>query len=93
MLDDNHLLTLPNGERIAFGDNVNFLFETHDLRFASPATVESRFYFYAIEFDRISLPPLKGVPLGMIFLSEDDIDVRRVCDKWLKAQASYISVP
>ena len=39
VLDDNHLLTLPNGERISFGPNVNFLFETHDLRFASPATV------------------------------------------------------
>ena len=39
VLDDNHLLTMPNGERIAFGDNVNFLFETHDLSFASPATV------------------------------------------------------
>lgn len=39
VLDDNHLLTLPNGERINFGNNVNFLFETHDLRFASPATV------------------------------------------------------
>jgi dynein heavy chain 2 len=39
VLDDNHLLTLPTGERIAFGANVNFIFETHDLRFASPATV------------------------------------------------------
>ena len=39
VLDDNHLLTLPNGERINFGNNVNFVFETHDLRFASPATV------------------------------------------------------
>jgi len=39
VLDDNHLLTLPNGERISFGDNVNFIFETHDLQFASPATV------------------------------------------------------
>lgn len=39
VLDDNHLLTLPNGERISFGNNVNFVFETHDLRFASPATV------------------------------------------------------
>ena len=32
VLDDNHLLTLPNGERISFGANVNFLFETHDLK-------------------------------------------------------------
>ncbi|KUF93461.1 hypothetical protein AM588_10011263 [Phytophthora nicotianae] len=39
VLDDNHLLTLPNGERINFGPNVNFVFETHDLRFASPATI------------------------------------------------------
>lgn len=39
VLDDNHLLTLPTGERISFGDNVNFIFETHDLKFASPATV------------------------------------------------------
>ena len=65
VLDDNHLLTLPNGERVAFGDNVNFLFETHDLRFASPATVSR---------------------MGMIFLSEDDIDVRRVVNKWLNQQ-------
>jgi dynein heavy chain 2 len=39
VLDDNHLLTLPTGERIAFGNNVNFIFETHDLKWASPATV------------------------------------------------------
>ncbi|KAJ1640034.1 dynein heavy chain and region D6 of dynein motor-domain-containing protein [Pavlovales sp. CCMP2436] len=39
VLDDNHLLTMPSGERIQFGPNVNFIFETHDLKFASPATV------------------------------------------------------
>jgi dynein heavy chain 2 len=38
-LDDNHLLTLPTGERISFGTNVNFIFETADLVYASPATV------------------------------------------------------
>jgi dynein heavy chain 2 len=65
VLDDNHLLTLPNGERIAFGDNVNFLFETHDLRFASPATVSR---------------------MGMIFLSDEDIDTRRVVTRWLLGQ-------
>ena len=31
VLDDNHLLTLPTGERISFGDNVNFIFETNNL--------------------------------------------------------------
>uniref|UniRef100_UPI00358EC9AE cytoplasmic dynein 2 heavy chain 1-like n=1 Tax=Myxine glutinosa TaxID=7769 RepID=UPI00358EC9AE len=39
VLDDNRLLTLPSGERIQFGPNVNFIFETHDLGAASPATV------------------------------------------------------
>jgi dynein heavy chain 2 len=65
VLDDNHLLTLPNGERISFGANVNFLFETHDLRFASPATISR---------------------MGMIFLSDDDVDVRRIVKCWLVDQ-------
>ena len=39
VLDDNRLLTLPSGERIQFGPNVNFLFESHDLSCASPATI------------------------------------------------------
>jgi dynein heavy chain 2 len=52
VLDDNRLLTMPSGERIQFGPNVNFLFETHDLSCASPATISRmgmiflRFYFY-----------------------------------------------
>ena len=33
------LLTMPSGERIQFGPNVNFLFESHDLSCASPATI------------------------------------------------------
>jgi len=65
VLDDNHLLTLPNGERISFGSNVNFLFETHDLRFASPATVSR---------------------MGMIFLSDEDVNLRRLVAKWLNQQ-------
>jgi dynein heavy chain 2 len=64
-MDDNHLLTLPNGERISFGDNVNFIFETNDLRFASPATVSR---------------------LGMIFLSEEDVDVKRITNTWVNKQ-------
>ena len=59
------MLTLPNGERISFGNNINFIFETNDLRFASPATVSR---------------------LGMIFLSEEDVDVKRITKTWLKKQ-------
>ncbi|KDO32540.1 hypothetical protein SPRG_03015 [Saprolegnia parasitica CBS 223.65] len=65
VLDDNHLLTLPNGERINFGPNVNFVFETHDLRFASPATISR---------------------MGMIFLSDEDMDMKRLVTKWLAQQ-------
>ena len=64
-MDDNHLLTLPTGERISFADNVNFIFETNDLRFASPATVSR---------------------MGMIFMSEEDVDIRRLITSWLKKQ-------
>ncbi|XP_028896482.2 cytoplasmic dynein 2 heavy chain 1 [Zeugodacus cucurbitae] len=39
VLDDNRLLTLPSGWRIQFGNNVNFIFETDDVRHASPATI------------------------------------------------------
>ncbi|XP_030382925.1 cytoplasmic dynein 2 heavy chain 1 [Scaptodrosophila lebanonensis] len=39
VLDDNKLLTLPSGWRIQFGNNINFIFETDDVRHASPATI------------------------------------------------------
>jgi len=65
VLDDNHLLTMPSGERIQFGPNVNFIFETHDLRFASPATVSR---------------------MGMIFLSDENMDVKLLVQSWLSLQ-------
>ena len=39
VLDDNKLLTLPNGERLALPANVRILFEVQDLRYATLATV------------------------------------------------------
>ena len=62
VLDDNKLLTMPNGERIQFGPNVNFVFETHSLSYASPATVSR---------------------VGMIFLSEEDVDPHSLVKTWL----------
>lgn len=39
VLDDNKLLTLPNGERLGIPPNVRIMFEVQDLRFATLATV------------------------------------------------------
>jgi len=39
VLDDNKLLTLPNGERLALPPNVRIMFEVQDLRSATLATV------------------------------------------------------
>lgn len=39
VLDDNKVLTLPNGERLKLPDNVRLLFEVSHLKFATPATV------------------------------------------------------
>ncbi|KAI8810783.1 dynein heavy chain and region D6 of dynein motor-domain-containing protein [Cladochytrium replicatum] len=49
VLDDNHLLTMPTGERIQFGNNVNFIFETDNLKFASPATISRMGMIYISE--------------------------------------------
>lgn len=75
VLDDNHLLTMPNGERIQFGNNVNFVFESHDLQHASPATISR---------------------MGMIFLSEEDVDIKSLVTSWVsrqdqKLQSKYVS--
>ncbi|XP_013138561.1 PREDICTED: cytoplasmic dynein 2 heavy chain 1-like [Papilio polytes] len=39
VLDDNRLLTLPSGARVLLPRGAHFLFETHALHHASPATV------------------------------------------------------
>lgn len=39
VLDDNKILTLPNGERIALPKNVCIAFEVENLNYATPATV------------------------------------------------------
>lgn len=39
VMDDNRLLTLPNGERIQLESHVALIYEVSDLQYASPATV------------------------------------------------------
>lgn len=66
------LILTRAGERIAFGANVNFLFETHDLQYASPATISR---------------------MGLIYMSDDDVDVRRVVTRWLRSQPEEAQAP
>lgn len=85
VLDDNRLLTMPSGERIQFGPNANFLFECHDLSFASPATV-SRLLTFTYSNNLLFKDPFFDSRMGMIFISDEDTDVRAVVKFWLKKQ-------
>ena len=83
VLDDNRLLTMPSGERIQFGPNVNFLFETHDLSCASPATISRM----GMIFLRYSIP-LAPVTRHVCSLSSDeDTDVKAVVQSWLAKES------
>jgi dynein heavy chain len=39
VMDDNKLLTLPNGERIRLQNYCKMMYEVYDLQYASPATI------------------------------------------------------
>ncbi|KAJ3088912.1 Cytoplasmic dynein 2 heavy chain 1 [Quaeritorhiza haematococci] len=78
VLDDNRLLTMPNGERIQFGANVNFIFETHNLKYASPATV-SRMGMIHLSDETLDAPSLvKG------WLSRQAEGVRQKISGWIQ---------
>lgn len=58
-LDDSRVLTLPNGDRIPLGRNINFIFETCNLSFASPATI-SRMGLIHLSLEDVKLDLIVG---------------------------------
>ena len=56
VLDDNKILTLNNGDRIALSPNVRLLFEIENLAVASPATVSRAGMIY-MDIDELGWKP------------------------------------
>jgi len=56
VLDDNKLLTLNNGDRIALSPNIRLLFEVENLAVASPATVSRAGMIY-MDIDELGWKP------------------------------------
>ncbi|RUP48413.1 dynein heavy chain [Jimgerdemannia flammicorona] len=81
VLDDNRLLTLPNGERLSLPPNVRVMFEVETLRYATLATV-SRCGMVWFSEDVITLPmifthyleTLRNVSMDEV---EEDLPARR----------------
>ena len=72
VLDDNRLMTMQNGERIHFGNNVNFIFETDSLKFASPATVSRMGIIYMNQED-LDISSIFNSWINKTFNSKNDI--------------------
>lgn len=60
VLDDNKLLTLNNGDRIALSPNVRLLFEIENLAVASPATVSRAGMIY-VDIDDLGWKPIVDI--------------------------------
>ncbi|XP_002132927.3 cytoplasmic dynein 2 heavy chain 1 [Drosophila pseudoobscura] len=96
VLDDNKLLTLPSGWRIQFGNNVNFIFETDDVRHASPATI-SRMGIVNMSYDyypakEILRHELSKEPYGDLLQSYVDGNLNYAMD-WLENQNLLSQLP
>ncbi|VDD74961.1 unnamed protein product [Mesocestoides corti] len=95
VLDDNHLLTLPSGERIQFRENVNFIFETHELASASPATISRMAVLFISDemLDPTSLVKawLRKQPEEDKQFLSDMIDAAfYTCLSWVKKRNEYV---
>ncbi|PWA00630.1 hypothetical protein BB558_003315 [Smittium angustum] len=92
VLDDNRLLTLPNGERLSLPPNVRIMFEVETLKYATPATVSRCgmvwFSDNVLSFDMITehyLQTLETVQLGDSEESSSSV--------WASSESKSFSLP
>jgi dynein heavy chain 2 len=92
------LLTMPNGERIQFANNVNFIFECDSLQVAccSPDNIFSTAQLSEPLYQQGCSSPARSLALqfaspatvsrcGMLFLSDEAIGLDQLTSRWLAA--------
>ncbi len=79
VLDDNKLLTLNNGDRIALSPGVRLLFEVENLAVASPATVSRAGMIY-MDIDELGWKPY----IEMWVASKPNEPLRELLDELVK---------
>ncbi|KAJ1537343.1 Dynein heavy chain 2, axonemal, partial [Nowakowskiella sp. JEL0078] len=90
LLDDNKVLTLINGERIAMPEQVSLLFEVQDLSTASPATVSRAGMIYMDYKDLGWRPFIESWLSSRAEKSAEDI-IRRLIDKYIPRTLEFRS--
>ena len=89
VMDDNKLLTLPNGERIRLVPYVKLLVEVFDLQFASPATI-SRCGMVYVDPKDLGYDPFVWTWCNGRTNQEEAEVLRTLMAKYLKPMLEYI---
>ena len=92
VMDDNKLLTLPNGERIRLQPWCKLLFEVFDLQYASPATISRCGMVYVDPRNLGFWPYLKTWVNSANYLENDEHRdlMRSLLDKYIDPLIGYI---
>lgn len=90
VMDDNKILTLINGDRIPLTNSMSLLFETQDLRVASPATVSRAGMIY-IDASELGWQTYTESWLQSKFSSDDESKelYKNLFDKWVNRALKF----
>eukprot|EP00803_Ostreobium_quekettii_P011338 evm.model.scf_1312.1 EVM.evm.TU.scf_1312.1 scf_1312:839-40608(+) len=89
VMDDNKLLTLPNGERIRLQAHCKLLFEVGDLQYASPATI-SRCGMVYVDSRNLGYEPYVWTWLNKKSNEQQREALRSLCDKYLEPCIEWV---
>ena len=90
VMDDNRLLTLPNGERIRLNfPTCSMLFEVYDLQYASPATI-SRCGMVYVDPKDLSWQPFLWKWLNTRENEVENAELKRLSEKYLEKSIDFV---